>query len=553
MADITLNEIRLRRSFDPGYRPGMAGSKALKPGEPFVNFSDATLSIGTLDGGYFDLGGGTDARAFGFVGDGDYHPLSERFATLTAAQAVYPRAEALSDQIDGLAVQKAIDAASSSGRGAAHVTLPAGQWYLTRRLVSDGNMHVAVRGAGIKATTAVVLGNSPFLDAGSGSPMLGTVQLDDMQIAAGADNPGTVALIVNSLAVPSMLGENVQFFGWKTVLNGMNITGSHCTKWRAYYGPGVQSEANRLTNAYVFRQTRGCFLNVFDTFQTEGYVNACDYLNTSNPGYEGQYWPNLNVNSGTSVATIASNVAGYDAPQWVFTDIEIEVSRQWFDLRNISSFTCEVDFALTSGAATGFSLFNMVDVVGAEITLRHFKSFSFPNYVFNLISGNTGINMTVGTLRVVGGKVSAGLVFFGAGNTRCIENGLVQLIGWDYTVPFAAGPAQRLGGNVSVHAVKYLAGVAGFKASVEPRGAETTVSLVGSKAGSTTNANGDFPLTWGNGIFSAAPIILPTAGDASVPIEPVGTVSATAAGGVVRCQGAGSGAARRINFLAVGS
>lgn len=55
MADITLNEIRLRRSFDPGYRPGMAGSEALKPGEPFVNFADNVLCLGTLNGAFVEL------------------------------------------------------------------------------------------------------------------------------------------------------------------------------------------------------------------------------------------------------------------------------------------------------------------------------------------------------------------------------------------------------------------------------------------------------------------------------------------------------------------
>jgi hypothetical protein len=43
------------------------------------------------------------------IADGSPHPLSERFATLAAAQAVFPRATALTEQIDHHAIQWALD------------------------------------------------------------------------------------------------------------------------------------------------------------------------------------------------------------------------------------------------------------------------------------------------------------------------------------------------------------------------------------------------------------------------------------------------------------
>ena len=46
---------------------------------------------------------------FGAIGDGNSHPLSEKFNSLTAAQAVYPHATALTDEIDWCAVQGAIN------------------------------------------------------------------------------------------------------------------------------------------------------------------------------------------------------------------------------------------------------------------------------------------------------------------------------------------------------------------------------------------------------------------------------------------------------------
>lgn len=48
---------------------------------------------------------------FGAIGDGLSHPLSERFATLAEAQAVYPFAAALTEEIDRCAIQLAVNTA----------------------------------------------------------------------------------------------------------------------------------------------------------------------------------------------------------------------------------------------------------------------------------------------------------------------------------------------------------------------------------------------------------------------------------------------------------
>ena len=52
---------------------------------------------------------------FGYIADGTLHPLSEKYATLAAAQAVYPSATSLTDSIDTVAVQTAIDYCKSRG------------------------------------------------------------------------------------------------------------------------------------------------------------------------------------------------------------------------------------------------------------------------------------------------------------------------------------------------------------------------------------------------------------------------------------------------------
>jgi len=60
---------------------------------------------------------------YGAIGDGNSHPLSSVYADLPAAQVVYPAALSLSEEIDGCALQKAINT------GAANIYCPRGSGY----------------------------------------------------------------------------------------------------------------------------------------------------------------------------------------------------------------------------------------------------------------------------------------------------------------------------------------------------------------------------------------------------------------------------------------
>lgn len=72
---------------------------------------------------------------YGAIGDGATHPLSQRFGTLAAAQAIYPHAVALTDEIDWAALQSAINAASVRG-GRVHIVPPPGKYLINRPLVA---------------------------------------------------------------------------------------------------------------------------------------------------------------------------------------------------------------------------------------------------------------------------------------------------------------------------------------------------------------------------------------------------------------------------------
>jgi len=96
---------------------------------------------------------------FGAVFDGDSHPLSAYYSTLAAAQAVYPHAVALTDEIDGVAIQAAINLCQSRVVNYSYggtVMLPCGKGLVNRPLtISKQSVSLVSRGDGFQLNAAV--------------------------------------------------------------------------------------------------------------------------------------------------------------------------------------------------------------------------------------------------------------------------------------------------------------------------------------------------------------------------------------------------------------
>lgn len=75
--------------------------------------------------------GRVDVKDFGAIGDGTYHPLSERFATLEAAQAQYPHVTSLSQSIDWAALMAAMRTGKTVEDDGLHLIVT-DVWYPTR-------------------------------------------------------------------------------------------------------------------------------------------------------------------------------------------------------------------------------------------------------------------------------------------------------------------------------------------------------------------------------------------------------------------------------------
>lgn len=72
-----------------------------------------------------------DSR-FGAIGDNLSHPLSSKYATLAAAKVDYPTATSLTDEIDTVAIQKAIDYVMRNGGGT--VYFPPGNYQINKTI-----------------------------------------------------------------------------------------------------------------------------------------------------------------------------------------------------------------------------------------------------------------------------------------------------------------------------------------------------------------------------------------------------------------------------------
>ena len=101
-----------------------------------------------------------DVRSMGAMGDGGSHPLWERFSSLKAARRRFPTAESLDEELDGAAIQTALDTCC-------RVFVPPGTYDLGERgLTLDGQKHLA--GAGWSCTVLKYRGPDAALRVNSG-------------------------------------------------------------------------------------------------------------------------------------------------------------------------------------------------------------------------------------------------------------------------------------------------------------------------------------------------------------------------------------------------
>jgi len=103
-----------------------------------------------------------DARAFGAIGDGQSHPLSTKYNTLSQAQSVYDFAISLTDELDWCGITKAMNTAKSEGYArtsrwwAGGTVMMPGTYLITRPLLRPSCVRLlgtGLTGSVLKKTT----------------------------------------------------------------------------------------------------------------------------------------------------------------------------------------------------------------------------------------------------------------------------------------------------------------------------------------------------------------------------------------------------------------
>lgn len=136
-------------------------------------------------------------KDFGAIGDGNEHPLSERFGSLSAAQAMYPFVTSLTQQIDWAAFQAAFNLAA--GRA---IVAPAGVYILLQPVaaaVASPNALVFT-GSGAETTVLVFDSSDGFDITLSSFSRLTTVYVKGCTFA----NRGTGGVAINMIATATI-------------------------------------------------------------------------------------------------------------------------------------------------------------------------------------------------------------------------------------------------------------------------------------------------------------------------------------------------------------
>jgi hypothetical protein len=89
-----------------------------------------------------------NVKEYGAVGDGASHPLSQFYSSLSAAQAVFPHAVALTDEIDWAAMQAAINASRRE------VQIPEGKYRWNRGITGVNGLAIVGDGIGARSLSS---------------------------------------------------------------------------------------------------------------------------------------------------------------------------------------------------------------------------------------------------------------------------------------------------------------------------------------------------------------------------------------------------------------
>ncbi|API59643.1 hypothetical protein BSL82_10195 [Tardibacter chloracetimidivorans] len=254
-------------------------------------------------------------KSFGAIGDGALHPLSERFGSLAAAQAVYPHATALTDSIDWAAGQAALN----TNR---RVWWPHGDYRMNKTL--NGGYHCHLEGEVGAARTK----------------LYNTAGLPVLKHAATNEYSTIENLTFDGTGATGIVGNN----GYVEYISTLTLRNCHFTKDLA-----VCLDAN-----FIYLQAHNCTFGYFGTtaHATHRHVKSI---------FNGGLFTNLNkmvnckfFNGAATVASIEINAG----TMWRFEECDWTLCGRILLATNVSGLI--VENCYSEQCAHSVSLFELV-------------------------------------------------------------------------------------------------------------------------------------------------------------------------------------------------
>ena len=343
---------------------------------------------------------GSELRALGFVGDGQSHPLSQRFgagsAGLAAAKAVFPRAVSLTEEIDGHAIQRRIDLAVSGNYGAC-VVLPRAARALTSFPI-DSAATVACHvftpgGASIKCVgTATGCWTHGTQATPASSPIIWRgVDLDSASSASAATGLTTFFGAANVGATLAVTVENARFMRMTTAWKIGNMPRGLKADNVVAYGADNQLQPGGgieiVTTADV---SYGSFSYKFTNCLTLNYTWG--WHATAASSLEGLIFENCRSYAGWGLCRAISTKAGYRTLLWTFQDCDWEGAGFALDMTNVRTLKVVGGFWFMRAADPG-AIPSVVQTDGGERRMFNLHSVSgFDINQCEMVAGGGGDN-----------------------------------------------------------------------------------------------------------------------------------------------------------------
>lgn len=166
-----------------------------------------------------------NVKQYGAIGDGQSHPLSTKYTTLSDAQKVYPHASALTDEIDWCAIQAAVnDVSGTVETEGGIVVLPKGTFLINKTITLLRGVQLVGMGFGrfSEGTTFQYMGTASVFKFSTAATA--GIQLRNFRIRAAS----TDANYKNFTGIEVNCAELTQIYDVliEGALRGMDVTGA---------------------------------------------------------------------------------------------------------------------------------------------------------------------------------------------------------------------------------------------------------------------------------------------------------------------------------------